>query len=308
MPKLFKRAAGRRSRGVQKTIEVVQRQLNAMRADLFEVGAYKAAVQTSAREPEMILRTWDRQTVLDSIPWLRFQNAQGRNVYIRPKGEHSLSLVDDLNAAAIQRMRAEGFTPALVIETSPGNFQVWLNHGRTLPKDVSTATARALAERFGGDRGAADWRHFGRLAGFSNRKAKYRGEDGLYPFVRLLEATGQVYPQANEFIAHVEQKLEAAKIEAERRRSIVPALNGTPTKLRSIADFRSAPMYAGDGNRIDLAYAVYALSHGVPEPEVRAAIASRDLSHKGNERRQLDYINRTVKKAYERVGIVSRTR
>src|SRR5579884_1612540 len=104
MPKLFKRAAGRRSRGVQKTIEVVQRQLNAMRADLFEVGAYKGAVQTSAREPEMILRTWDRQTVLASIPWLRFQNAQGRNIYIRPKGEHSLSLVDDLNAAAIQQI------------------------------------------------------------------------------------------------------------------------------------------------------------------------------------------------------------
>src|SRR5579884_2411838 len=308
MPKLFKRAAGRRSRGVQKTIEVVQRQLNAMRADLFEVGAYKAAAQTSAREPEIILRTWDRQTVLDSIPWLRFQNAQGRNVYIRPKGEHSLSLVDDLNAAAIQRMRAEGFTPALVIETSPGNFQVWLNHGRTLPKEVSTATARALAERFGGDRGAADWRHFGRLAGFSNRKEKYRSADGLYPFVKLIEATGRVYSQADGFVAAAKQKLEAAKIEAERRRRTVLAVRTTPAHLRSITDFRQAPAYAGDGNRIDLAYAVYALSHGVPEPEVRAAIASRDLSHKGNERRQLDYINRTIQKAYERIEGVARAR
>jgi RepB DNA-primase from phage plasmid len=50
-------------------------------------------------------------------------------------------------------------------ETSPGNFQASLNHGQVLPKQLSTLAARFLAERFGGDKGAADWRHFGRLAG-----------------------------------------------------------------------------------------------------------------------------------------------
>ena len=52
----------------------------------------------------MIPRTWDRDTVLRSLPWLRLQNADGRNVYIRPKGEHDLSLVDDLTADAVKRM------------------------------------------------------------------------------------------------------------------------------------------------------------------------------------------------------------
>jgi len=307
MPKLATRAADRRRRGVEKTIQAIQQQINAMGADLFEVGAYKAAT-VSDREPEMMLRTWDRQTLLASIPWLRFQNLHGRNIYIRPKGEHALSLVDDLKAIPLERMKSEGFAPAVVVETSPGNFQAWLNHGRTLPKDLSTAAARALAERFGGDRGAADWRHFGRLAGFSNRKEKYRSADGLYPFVKLIEATGRVYSQADGFVAAAKQKLEAAKIEAERRRRTVLAVRTTPAHLRSITDFRQAPAYAGDGNRIDLAYAVYALSHGVPEPEVRAAIASRDLSHKGNERRQLDYINRTIQKAYERIEGVARAR
>jgi hypothetical protein len=42
---------------------------------------------------------------------------------------------------------------------------------------------------------------------------------------------------------------------------------------------------------------VYSLSHGVIADEVVAAIRSRDLSHKGNERRQNDYIMRTIKKA-----------
>lgn len=49
--------------------------------------------------------------------------------------------------------------------------------------------------------------------------------------------------------------------------------------------------------RIDLAYAIYAIAHGHTEAEVEAAIRSRDLSHKGTERRQQDYVERTIKKA-----------
>ena len=120
----------------------------------------------------MIPRTWDSATLIRSIPWLRMQNADGRNIYVRPKGEHDLSLVDDLTADAVRRMKMTGFTPAAVIETSPGNFQAWLKHPRQLPRELSTMAARKLAEEFGGDRGAADWRHFGRLAGFTNRKAE----------------------------------------------------------------------------------------------------------------------------------------
>jgi protein-disulfide isomerase len=55
--------------------------------------------------------------------------------------------------------------------------------------------------------------------------------------------------------------------------------------------------YGGDGTRIDLAYAIYALSRGASEEQVKAAIRSRDLNHKGNDRRQDDYVDRTVKKA-----------
>jgi len=67
--------------------------------------------------------------------------------------------------------------------------------------------------------------------------------------------------------------------------------------LKSIESFRSDPRYGGDGSRIDLAYALYAFSRGASESQVEAAIASRDLSHKGTERRQKDYITRTVRKA-----------
>lgn len=61
-------------------------------------------------------------------------------------------------------------------------------------------------------------------------------------------------------------------------------------------------MYGGDGNRIDLAYAIYSLSHGMSEADVRSAIASRDLSKKGPEHRQATYIERTIRKAGSTLG------
>ena len=71
--------------------------------------------------------------------------------------------------------------------------------------------------------------------------------------------------------------------------------NGRPSK--GIEAFRSDPRYGGDGTRVDLAYAVYAVARGADVEDVRATLCSRDLSHKGNEKRQSDYIERTVRKA-----------
>jgi len=271
-----------------------------MGSELFEVGLYNP--DAGATESIMIPRVWNSETILKSVAWLRHQNRAGRNIYIRPKGEHDLSMVDDLTTDAISTMRQAGFSPAVVVETSPGNYQVWLKHSERLTKEVSTAAARALAEKFGGDRGAADWRHFGRLAGFTNRKAKYfDASSGLYPFVRLIEAAGGVYPEADRFLAGVKSGLERQYAERERLRERAKAATVRQLDLKRIDVFRADGRYGGDGTRVDLAYAVYAMSHGASAAEVQAAIRSRDLSHKGNERRQNDYVERTIKKALETI-------
>ena len=149
-----------------KTTETLRAQLSAMGSEVFEIGLFKPDARNG--EAMMLPRVWDCETVLRSIPWLRYQNRDGRNIYIRPKGEHNLSLIDDLSQEAVISLARSGFSPALVVETSPGNYQAWLKHSEQLSKAEGTAAARALAQRFGGDPGAADWRHFGRLAGFTN--------------------------------------------------------------------------------------------------------------------------------------------
>lgn len=279
-----------------KTEVAVRQQLAAMGSESFEVGLYNP--NAGAGEPFMILRVWNAETIFKSVPWLRHQNRAGRNIYIRPKGEHDLTMVDDLTANAVSAMKERGFNPAVTVETSRGNFQVWLKHPEQLSKEVSTATARALSEKFGGDRSAADWRHFGRLSGFTNRKAKYLDAGtGLYQYVRLIEATGSVYAEAERFLASVKNDLQRRQAEREhvRRSHLANAIR--PQDLKSIDVFRTDGRYAGDGTRVDLAFAVYALSHGATAEQVETAIRSRDLSHKGNERRQDDYVTRTIKKA-----------
>jgi hypothetical protein len=119
----------------------------------------------------MLLRSgWSAEQIDTALGWLRRENARGAHMFIRPYVVHALSPVDHLGIDAIARMTDAGFEPALTVETSPQNFQVWLNHQRTLDHNMSTWAAKELAKRFGGDLSSADWRHFGRLAGFTNRK------------------------------------------------------------------------------------------------------------------------------------------
>lgn len=281
---------------MNETESAVRRQIEAMGSDVFEVGLYKPEAAEVGRAV-MIPRTWDSATLMRSIPWMQRQNADGRNIYLRPQGQHDLSLIDDLSAEAVQRLKREGFAPAVVVETSPQNFQAWLKHPDRLPREVSTLAARRLAESFGGDPGAADWRHFGRLSGFTNRKAKYASEAGLFPFVKLVEATGLPYVAGSEFVRQVWSDHERAA--QARRGSFTPtAAEMSSVKTpKTLNDFRSDPRYGNDATREDLAYSIYALSHGVSVEEASRNLSGRDLSHKGTEKRQRQYVERTVNKA-----------
>ena len=101
----------------------VRRQLAAMACDYFDIGILRP-------DGRMLLReAWTVRQIEQAIQRLRRENARGAHIFVRPHGTHALSLVDDLSVDAIARMTDAGFQPALVVETSPQNFQVWLNHG-----------------------------------------------------------------------------------------------------------------------------------------------------------------------------------
>src|SRR5579863_9083075 len=123
----------------------------------------------------------------------------GAHIYIRPSGQHNLTVLDDLAQESVDRLSADGFEPCAVVETSPGNFQAWLKHHRTYETAVSTFIAQELARRYQADPSAADWRRFGRLPGFTNCKPKHRQANGLFPFVLLRSCSGKPFTLAESF-------------------------------------------------------------------------------------------------------------
>jgi hypothetical protein len=164
----------------------VHNMLTAIEAPLYDVGIL------SERGMLPGLDGISAAAVLERLPLLKYRNAHGSHIYIRPSGEHRFTTLDDLSETSLARLAADGFNPCAVVETSAGNFQAWLKHPRPFPKLLGTYAAQTLAERYDADPSAADWRRFGRLPGFTNCKPKYRKSDGLFPFVRLHGHSGQL--------------------------------------------------------------------------------------------------------------------
>ncbi len=290
----------RKKRG-EKSAAIVERlvrvQLRAMGCERFELGIRRDA-------GEMILREGQSAIEIEgAIKWLRHENAKGAHIYVRPAGLHALSLIDDLSAEAIERMKADGFEPAVVVETSPNNFQAWLNHGQVLPAAASTRAAKELVERFGGDPSSADWRHFGRLAGFTNPKRERQLPSGMRPFARLRSATGRVYSRAVEFLAGITKNDES---EAAREEEIRPQRRRRRERagVKLLKEFHSDPIYGGDLHRADMAWAKHAAGCGLTLDQIKDELFNgRDLSKKGNRKRQLEYAERTARKAIEQMQL-----
>ena len=153
---------------------MVTKQIQAMGCEVFEVGLFDP--MANGNEPVMIPRTWDAEALLRSVPWLKHQNRSGRNIYVRPQGEHRMSLIDDLRAADVENMKASGFTPAVVVQTSPNNFQAWVKHPEVLDKETSTAAARVRLLRPATASNGTSIRRPGRIRSdsFTSRKNRSR--------------------------------------------------------------------------------------------------------------------------------------
>src|SRR5712692_5519944 len=285
--------AERKKRG-EKSAVIVERlvrvQLRAMGCERFDLGIRRDA-------GEMILREGQGAFEIEAtIKWLRHENAKGAHIYIRPAGLHGLSLMDDLTAEAIDRMKAEGFEPAVVVETSLDNFQAWLNHGQVLEAAMSTRAAKVLVERFGGDRSSADWRHFGRLAGFTNLKRERRLPSGMRLFARLRSATGRVYSRAAEFLADIKKNEERETLEVAEPRG----RHGCRERVgvKPLKEFHSDPNYGGDLHRADMAWSKHAAGCGLTLEQIKDELLNgRDLGKKGDHKRQVEYVTRTAEKA-----------
>ncbi len=194
----------------------MQRQLAALGCDRYAIG-----VRDPARG--MLTREGSADEIVAGIGWLKAMNAQGNDISVRPAGSSGLVLVDDLSARALKELARDGLTPAAVTETSAGNHQAWVrvSDGPLLP-DIATEAARKVAARYGGDPNSADWRQYGRLAGFTNQQPEHTRADGQQPYVRLTEARGGSAPAAARDVLGKAQEHFETRLQGPRSGPMLP--------------------------------------------------------------------------------------
>lgn len=213
-------------KGIDRTHVAVTRQLAVMECAQYEIGIF------DSRTDKMYLRVWDAAMIFKSLDYLKRMNYQGHNIFIRPFGITGLIFFDDFDRAKLGRLIADGLEPALIIQSSPLNYHGWIRiSAEPLDEQLCTHACKVVSKKYGGDDGAAKWRQFGRLAGFTNRKPKYVDETGKYPYVLLDEAKGALASKSEQLISDAALSLQAAEDERKKRieifKSIVPNENLT---------------------------------------------------------------------------------
>ncbi len=187
--------------GWDKTRTQVERQLKGMGAELFDVGVERP---DKGMLPD--LNGLTAKEVLAMVDQLKAYNARGENIYIRPsvREREALVMVDDLTPATVERLKADGLAPAVIVESSPGNVQAWIrlkDRGEKLDRAERSQMGRVLASTYGGDPAAIDFARFGRLAGFTNRKPHHVGDTGFFPFARLVSYNGKAAEKAPDVLS-----------------------------------------------------------------------------------------------------------
>lgn len=180
------------NRGLILTLQAIRRQLAAMPHDLYLI----RLIHHCTRRAFPGERLWTAAQLMQAatIRFLRVRNREGCDVYIQPYAEdrnagYILVDLDCAHPAVIENMRANGHDPCVVLQTSPGHLQAWMHLSTSsLEPTLATAAGQQLARAYGGDLGSTDWRHLGRLAGFTNQKPQRRTPGGYAPWVKIVHA------------------------------------------------------------------------------------------------------------------------
>lgn len=144
---------------------------------------FGATPANAKREPKSTKTMPPKILMLDEVEkhlgfwWAR--NVEGFNVFVAPAshadGSYApLVFIDDISEQTLQQMKADNCMPAILIESSPGNMQGWVQlDADRLSASYILNAQRYLSSRYGLDAGAHGATQNGRLAGYRNVKSAY---------------------------------------------------------------------------------------------------------------------------------------
>jgi hypothetical protein len=157
---------------------------------------------------------------------------RGENIYYTPlSATNHFILVDDIDKASWERLRRDGFSPAVVLESSPGNYQAILKVpklGARYDREIGNALTLALNRKYGDPKlsGAV---HPHRAPGYQNRKPAHQRDDGTYPTVALVASDGGECERALTLSRQLASQLERSVARPSMPPKNIPALEGELT-------------------------------------------------------------------------------
>jgi hypothetical protein len=200
-------------------------------------------------------------------------------------------------------MQTNGHAPCVVLQTSPGNLQAWVHVSHTpLPPAAASFIGKQLAQRYGGDLASSDWRHLGRLAGFTNQKPQRRNGRGYAPWVKVVYARAGVAPAGAALRQQAETSVGAppSPVWTLRRADVDPGPSPSPAAAAQIyADWlhrlRIRTRFPQpDWSIVDKWVAKELLRHGISAAQAAAIVRAGSPGFPRRHGNPEDYLCRTL--------------
>lgn len=241
---------------------------------------------------------------------LRFQK-RGENIYYTPLSDdrHHI-LIDDMSRDSLKRLQEDGFRPAVVLESSPGNYQCLLTIprlGSEHDRDVGNRITEHLNREYG-DKKLCGCIHPHRAPGFENRKPKHKREDGGYPQVKLLFAERRECGKALALARRIDREYaeDAEKRKTERRTFQVPDFRPSDPAAAYYAHLDNIRRHLSieDFSRVDAMIALRMRSNGHSRESVAETIraCAPTIRDKPTGRNWQRYAERTADYAFGPAG------
>ena len=237
---------------------------------------------------------------------------RGENLYYTPLSEkkHHI-LIDDMDRKKLARLIGDGYKPAAILESSPGNYQAILTIpklGSAFDREVGNRLAERLNREYG-DPKLSGVIHPHRAPGYENRKPKHERADGTYPEVRLLKAERREDAKTLELSRAIErdyaQRAEKQVREAAQRPAMASPWSGQD--ISHVYDVHRADILTRqkgeiDYSRLDSMIALRMRATAHDRSAIQSAISTGAPCSRPDDARTIhqwdDYARRTADSAY----------
>ena len=169
----------------------VKKQLDALGCDKYRISIIpesgKPYLPGKPSGKKSLESFYSKKDIENMIPYLRYENNQGKNIVITPMDDNAYYILLDDCTKTLDQIKAAGFQPCIFQNSSWESSQAVFKISKDFDREKQVLPWFNELNKKWGDPKISALRHPFRLAGFRNMKGKHLRE-GQRPFVKLIES------------------------------------------------------------------------------------------------------------------------